>query len=169
MVRHTLKSLGPKVVATRMVRDYVQQLYAPAAQAAARLAASDYKAAKALAEWRSDVLAAWPGVAVLHVESQVEGDPQLGSVLHLRAEVALDGLSPADVDVQAVYGGIDAEDRLVDISSVSLSYAGPIDGTSRFEGDVSLDRTGTFGYTVRVLPKNDLLAEPAELGLVVTA
>ena len=46
MVRHTLKSLGPKVVATRMVRDYVQQLYAPAAQSAARLAAGDYKAAQ---------------------------------------------------------------------------------------------------------------------------
>ena len=31
MVRHTLKSLGPKVLATRMVRDYVRQLYTPAA------------------------------------------------------------------------------------------------------------------------------------------
>ena len=169
MVRHTLKSLGPKVVATRMVRDYVQQLYAPAAQSAARLSAGDYKAAKALAEWRQDVLNAWPGVTVLHVESQVDGDPQLGSALHLRAEVALNGLSPAEVDVQAVYGGIDAEDRLVDVSTVSLAYAGPTDGTSRFEGDVPLERTGTFGYTVRVLPKSDLLASPAELGLVVTA
>jgi starch phosphorylase len=169
MVRHTLKSLGPKVVATRMVRNYVQQLYAPAAQSAARLSASDYKAARALADWRRDVLNAWPGVTVLHVESQVDGDPQLGSALHLRAEVALNGLSPAEVDVQAVYGGIDAEDRLVDVNTVSLAYAGPIDGTSRFEGDVPLERTGTFGYTVRVLPKSDLLASPAELGLVVTA
>ena len=32
MVRHTLKSLGPKVLATRMVRDYVRTLYAPAAR-----------------------------------------------------------------------------------------------------------------------------------------
>ena len=31
MVRHTLKSLGPKVLAARMVRDYVRELYAPAA------------------------------------------------------------------------------------------------------------------------------------------
>ena len=29
MVRHTLKSLGPKVLATRMVRDYVRDLYTP--------------------------------------------------------------------------------------------------------------------------------------------
>ena len=32
MVRHTLKTLGPKVMATRMVRDYVSELYAPAAR-----------------------------------------------------------------------------------------------------------------------------------------
>ena len=31
MVRHTLKSLGPKVLATRMVRDYTRKLYTPAA------------------------------------------------------------------------------------------------------------------------------------------
>ena len=34
MVRHTLKSLGPKVLASRMVRDYVARLYAPAATTA---------------------------------------------------------------------------------------------------------------------------------------
>ena len=34
MLRYTLKSLGPKVVATRMVRDYIHKLYAPAAQSA---------------------------------------------------------------------------------------------------------------------------------------
>src|SRR3712207_9526958 len=32
MVRHTLRETGPRVLATRMVRDYVQQLYVPAAR-----------------------------------------------------------------------------------------------------------------------------------------
>ena len=31
MVRHTLKSLGPKVLSTRMVREYVERLYTPSA------------------------------------------------------------------------------------------------------------------------------------------
>ena len=44
MVRHTLKSLGPKVLATRMVRDYVRNLYAPAA-VNARALNSDYAGA----------------------------------------------------------------------------------------------------------------------------
>ncbi|HEY3714537.1 MAG TPA: alpha-glucan family phosphorylase [Jatrophihabitantaceae bacterium] len=169
MVRHTLKTLGPKVMATRMVRDYVNDLYAPAAASAERLAADKYRAAKLLAHWRADVLSAWPGVKVLHVESQVEGDPQLGGRLHLRAEVALNGLHDADVDVEAVYGSVDVEDRLTDLRTVSLVQVENGDSPSRFEGEVPLERTGSFGYTVRVLPKNDLLATPAELGVVATA
>jgi starch phosphorylase len=43
------------------------------------------------------------------------------------------------------------------------SYEG---GRHRFEGNVSLSRPGPFGYTVRIAPSHDLLASPAELGLV---
>ena len=62
MVRHTLKSLGPKVLATRMVRDYVQQLYTPAAVTAAPLN-DDYAGAAELAAWKKRVKAAGPASA----------------------------------------------------------------------------------------------------------
>jgi starch phosphorylase len=106
---------------------------------------------------------------VLHVDSQLDGDPQLGGRLSLRAEVALNGLAPDDVDVQAVFGGVDGEDRLTEIATVSLAAADDQDGGSRFEGEVPLERTGAFGYTVRVLPHHELLASPAELGVVASA
>jgi starch phosphorylase len=40
------------------------------------------------------------------------------------------------------------------------------DGTWVYEGQMLLDRTGPFGYSVRVLPNDHLLATPAELGLI---
>jgi starch phosphorylase len=169
MVRHTLKSLGPKVLASRMVSDYVNDLYAPAALSARRMSADGFAAARELARWRSRVLAAWPGVSVLYVDSQLSGDAQLGGVLTLRAEVTLNGLRLTDVDVQAVYGPVDTDDRLTDTDCVSLKHVELGDGTSWFEGTVPLERTGAFGYTVRVLPHNDALATPAELGVVATA
>ena len=43
------------------------------------------------------------------------------------------------------------------------------DGLPRFEGDVPLERSGAFGYTVRVLPHHDLLPGDADLALVTTA
>ena len=68
MVRHTLKSLGPRVLASRMVRDYVDQLYRPAAVAARGLN-GEHAGARAFAEWKHHVRAGWPDVHVEHVES----------------------------------------------------------------------------------------------------
>ena len=56
MVRHTLRETGPKVLATRMVRDYVQQLYVPAARSARAMAESGYGAARTEAGWRARLL-----------------------------------------------------------------------------------------------------------------
>jgi starch phosphorylase len=38
-----------------------------------------------------------------------------------------------------------------------------------FTATVPLERTGAFGYTVRVLPHSEHLATPAELGVVTSA
>jgi starch phosphorylase len=171
MVRHTLKSLGPKVVATRMVSEYVRRLYAPAAESSQRMLTDGFAAARSLSKWRASVVEAWPAVAVLHVEGQLPGgvDAQLGGTLSLRAEVALGGLSPEDVLVEVVYGSADADDSLTNVSTRPLRVVEKIDGVVRYEGEIPLERTGGFGYTVRVLPTSDLLASTAELGVVATA
>ena len=169
MVRHTLRSLGPQVLATRMVRDYVRDLYGPAAASSARLAADDFAGARQLAEWRARVLGAWSDVRVRHVESSGVGDtPELGATLSLRAEVALGSLCPDDVEVQAAYGRVDESDQLHNIRTVPMKYVDSGD-LYRFEGSVPLEHTGAFGYTVRVLPRHDLLVTPTDLGVVVHA
>jgi len=170
MVRHTLQSLGPQVLAGRMVRDYVRGLYAPAADAAARLGADSYAGARALASWRARVLAAWPGVRVQHVESSgVGATPELGATLSLRAEVELGGLAPTDVCVQAAYGRVDEQNGLHEVHTVAMTFVGNGEALHRYEGSVPLERTGSFGYTVRVLPDHPLLVTPAELGVVAVA
>jgi len=167
MVRHTLKSLGPKVLASRMVRDYVNQLYVPAALSE-RAVNSDYNGARELATWKHRVRAAWPSVKLEHVESHGVADtPEVGATLSVRAFVALGSLSPDDVDVQLVHGTIVHEDDLGNVELDSLSVGEVYDGGRyRYEGSVELNHTGPFGYTVRVLPKHPLLASSAELGVV---
>jgi glycogen phosphorylase len=167
MVRHTLKSLGPKVLATRMVRDYVEQLYTPAATSSRSLN-GDYAGAHELAAWKKRVRAGWRDVAIDHVESSgVTDAPELGETLEAKVFVSLGELSPADVDVQVVYGRIRHEDDLVDKTVTSLDLGETYEGgRHRFEGRLALATTGPFGYTVRVLPRNEHLASAAELGCV---
>ncbi|WP_156726195.1 alpha-glucan family phosphorylase [Streptomyces apocyni] len=172
MVRQTLTTLGPKLLAGRMVREYVEGLYAPAARAHRAL---DATAARELAAWKSRVRAAWPYVAVDHVEAAAAqadrpvgaGSEELGSTLALRVRVRLGELRPDDVEVQAVTGRVDPEDHLTDTSVTGLKpAAGPdLEGRWIYEGPLALDRTGPFGYTVRILPAHRLLASGAELGL----
>ncbi|GAC1611725.1 MAG: alpha-glucan family phosphorylase [Mycobacteriales bacterium] len=171
MVRHTLQSLGPKVLASRMVHDYVHELYAPAALSSRALASDSFAAARQLAHWRADVAQRWDRVRVVHVEAGGAGDvPQVGAPLEIRALVDLAGLEPADVTVQAAYGRVDESDQLQTPTHVSLA-AGEQgeDGLARYVGQVPLERAGSFGYTVRVLPHSDLLPSDADLGLVATA
>lgn len=169
MVRRTLATLGPKVLAGRMVREYVDRLYAPAAEAQRAL---NPDAARELAGWKARVRDAWPGVAVDHVEAVADtalnGTAELGSTVSLRVSVTLGALDPADVEVQAVAGRVDPSDRLSRTSTFPLKpTAGPgTDGRRIYEGPLTLDRAGPFGYTVRILPAHRLLASGAELGLV---
>ncbi|MEV5201914.1 alpha-glucan family phosphorylase [Streptomyces sp. NPDC053720] len=169
MVRRTLGTLGPKVLAARMVGEYVERLYAPAARAGRVL---DPGTARRLADWKARVRAAWPRVAVDHVEAvaptAADGSAELGSALLLRARVALGVLEPDDVEVQAVAGRVDAADGISDAQVFPLKPAGgqDLEGRWLYEGPLALDRTGPYGYTVRVLPAHPLLATGAELGLV---
>ena len=64
-VKQNLASLGPAVVASRMVRDYVTDLYEPTALSAVALRAEGHARARDLAAWKERVLASWAEVSVV--------------------------------------------------------------------------------------------------------
>lgn len=171
MVRHTLTTLGPKVQATRMVADYVAHLYVPAATAGAALAADDLAAARELAAWRARVRQAWPDVTIDHVESTGIGESrEVGDHLQVHAWVSLGGLEPDDVEVQLLHGPVGADGELVDVTVRPLALDGTYEADRRrYTAEVPLTATGSFGYTVRVVPRHDAVVSVAETGLVTTA
>ena len=180
-IRHTLATLSPELSADRMVRQYVERLYRPAAHYERLMSKNNYRAARELAAWKGRVVSRWPAVAVTYVESGgVSTVPQVGDELHLRAHVQLNGLLPGDVTVEVVYGRSLVGDELRDTQSHQLvasptpesaELIEPAIGESLtvFTGTLVLDRAGAFGYTVRVVPCNELLISPAEMGLVAIA
>jgi len=175
MVRHTLKSLGPKVLSTRMVKEYVERLYVPAADAARAITApggsGSFDGARDLAAFKARVRAGWEHVRIDHVDSAgVSESPEVGGVLDLEVFVSLGHLAPSDVAVQLVHGRVRGEDALLDPATVDLTLVETYEGgRHRFATQLPLDRPGPFGYTVRVLPQHPALANAAELGLVAMA
>ena len=177
MVRHTLQTLGPKVLASRMVRDYVEGYYLPAAQSLRRTVTVDaegqvsFDPARELADYRRRAFEAWPHIHITDVDSTGLPDtPVLGSKLTLTATVDLAGLRSEEVTVQAVVGRVDTGDALLEPSFVDMPYTGTAaDGEHVFATTTPLPVAGSVGYTVRVLPHHPMLASGAELGLVTLA
>jgi starch phosphorylase len=176
MVRHTLQTLGPKVLASRMVRDYVEHYYLPAAESLRRTVTAtdeggEFAAARALAAYHRRAEEAWPKINITDVDSTGLPDtPLLGSKLTLTATVQLAGLGPDEVTVEAVLGRVDAGDVLLDPVTVEMSYTGSAEGGSQvFSTTTPLPLAGALGYTVRVLPRHPMLTDSNELGLVTLA
>jgi starch phosphorylase len=164
-VQHALISLGPKVSASRMVRDYVEQLYEPTAAGTDELAAGGHARAKALAAWKARVAAGWKGVSVVSVEGD-EDVAELGAARTVRALVSLGVLQPDDVEVQLLHGPVGASDELqgAAVATMRFTAVGDAPATYGFEGSFVCERAGRYGFAVRVVPGNPDLVTFAELG-----
>jgi starch phosphorylase len=165
MIQENWATLGPRVTAARMVRDYATTLYEPAAASSRALTAGNDALAAVLAQWRADVRRAWPTVQVMSVDvDTAAGDT--GTSRPVTVHVDLDGLSPTDVRVEVLHGivGTDGEFRGRP-TSLGLEPA----GAGAYTGEIELAAPGSYGVTARVVPVHEALASPYDLGLATWA
>nr|MBA2626138.1 alpha-glucan family phosphorylase [Acidimicrobiia bacterium] len=168
-VKRSLVELGPKVSASRMVREYVEQLYEPTATRADGLAEHGFARAQGLADWKVRVTEAWPEVRVVDVLDEAP-EVDLGGTRTVAAEVALGPLAATDVVVQLVHGPVGPSDELQVEGVVTMVLEdGGDGGFACYRGTFTCDRPGRYGYGVRVAPSSADLVSPLELGLVTWA
>ena len=164
-MRHNWVTLGPKVTASRMVRDYVTELYEPAAAGAQVMNADNAAGARELAAWKHLVRGAWPAVRITSLDTDTSPG-RAGQVRTVGATVDLAGLRPSDVTVQVLHGPIDSHGDL-DGTAGRLELA--VGDGGAWSGQYAVGQSGAYGLTVRVMPRHDLLANPFEMGCVVWA
>jgi starch phosphorylase len=158
-MRACVSTLGPSISASRMVREYVDDWYLPAARRSRRLAQDDFAAARALVNWRARIASSWRDVHILgitHEEQAYVGDPQ-----RVWADVALGNLTADEVEVQLWHGRVEADDHLHDPQRTVMqleSASGPTHG-ARFVASLSSLEQGSFGFTVRVVPSHPQLRD----------
>jgi starch phosphorylase len=169
-VKHGLRTLGPQVEASRMVKDYVRQMYEPAAARGDLMGADGWARARVLAAWKTKVQEAWPDVRITpgHAEAAVV---EVGDEVPVSAVVELGALAPSDVAVQLLHGTVGPNDELVEPASITLTLdeGADADGAHCFVGTFKSRTTGRHGYALRVVPAHPDLATPAELGCIAWA
>jgi len=167
LMRESIRSITPVFNTHRMVREYTERLYEPAAKAHMILAADKGLKAKGLSEWKDSIRAAWPGVRVDNVRVERPGlNVQVGDTVSVRATVRLGKLAPDNVTVQAYYG--EEVNNLIltpQASDMTLSSMST-DGVCEYSGAISAAESGSYGLSVRVIPTHVNLTQPHELRLI---
>src|SRR5699024_5618943 len=143
-VRSSLVTVAPQITAARMVRDYVTDLYLPAARAAAAFAADPALAGQFTA-WKAEVQDAWPAVSVrdVRLEGASGAAVSTGAELTLVADVELGRLRDTDVLIEAVLGGIGPEDEIIEPQLIPLQR----EEDGRFAARLALAVPGEVGCT----------------------
>ncbi len=167
-MKSSIGGLGHFVTADRMVRDYIADLYEPAARQGAAMAEQGFGRARALAAWKARVRAAWTEVAVLEVDGDT-GPAGVGEQRTVSARVALGSLGPEDVSVEVLHGRVGPNDELQDPVPVRMTPSGQDGAVWTFVGSFATDDPGLHGYAVRVTPAHPDLSGEMDLGLVTWA
>lgn len=168
-VKESLRTLAPFVSAHRMVRDYVEDLYLPAAARSVELASDGFRGARDLAAFRARLDACWHLVHVDDVDVD-DAVADLGGTRTVTAVVALGELGPDEVEVQLVVGRVGQAGQIEDSVTMAMSDDGAVGDTHRrFVADAPLVSAGRMGVTVRAVPSCPLVEVPLELGHVAWA
>ena len=169
LMRESIRSVTPVFNTQRMVKEYTEQLYIPAAQAYGNFSRDGCGAATHLSQWKAKMRKDWPQVQISDVQV-VNKDRQsilVGESLQISARVHLGAVDPEHVRVEAYHGEVDNGD-IRNPNATVLNQSSKADGNGNYiyQGSVPATESGTYGFSVRVLPTHPCLMQAHELRLI---
>jgi len=153
-MRESLARLTPRFSANRMVREYVEHCYLPAAQELRRRSAEGAALARDLARWRHNLDTHWQQLRFLSVRMDTHGTTH-----HFVVEIQLGAVLPSEIHVElyadAHPGGAGERHRM------SGSGAGPLGERAIYRLSLPAHRP-VADYTPRIIPFHAAAAVPLE-------
>jgi glycogen phosphorylase len=169
-MKSSIEQIAPVYNTHRMVKQYTEQMYLPAAERARDLTQNNMVPARDLAHWKAEIRARWPQVRVVRVEADVPSEVQVGAQVEVRAEVHLGPVRPDEVAVELYHGAVDANQQIVNGTPIPMiCLERSEDETYTFTGSIPCSSSGLRGYALRVLPKHEDLSNAYEPGLILWA
>jgi starch phosphorylase len=133
----------------RMVKEYNERLYEPAAAKHRELLAGDCAEAVEISRWKTRIRHDWPQVRIsdVHLASEDRLSVTVGEKLSVTARVHLGDIDPKFVRVQAYFGEA-ANSTIGKASIIDLDDSKKADkGDYLYTGAISATESGAYGLT----------------------
>lgn len=162
-MKNSIKSIAGNFSTARMLKDYTNNYYLPALRNYHVLTNNNAERASELKFWKDKIIAEWQNVKVVEAGIKKNGEAYVGKPIYVTTSVFLGNLTPSDVVVQAYYGSVDPNDQLVNTHAVELKLQKSENNLHYYEGSYICPDTGQQGFTIRILPHNELMVNNADL------
>ncbi len=160
LIRNSMMTLAPQFSSNRMVRDYVEQFYFPAASDYKKRQAKHGQLARQLQNWYHALTLHWHQIHFGNIEIQ-----KTDNGWFFQIQVYLGEILPDQVSVELYAEGIDDEKPQVVESDCKEKMTGAIHGYT-YVANIETTRPAT-DFTARIIPQHTEAQIPAEASMIV--
>jgi starch phosphorylase len=152
----------------RMVREYADKFYLPAARRWNRFTQTEFKITREVAGWRHKLNERWSELRIEHIDARIPDEATVGNQLPVSAQIRLGSIRPEEVSVELYYGPLDSHGAIASGSSSPLRCEGKngSEETYRYSGAIPCEYSGQYGYALRIVPHHPEMAARYNVGLV---
>ena len=174
IMKNSIITTGGRFSTQRMLVDYIQQLYMPLAQNHKQYYTSLEKVTE-LESWKQQIYRNWPNVKVYNIEQPSKDENvtvDAGNTMKVKCKVKIPGLMPEDIKVQVYFGRVNEKGIMEKISVTPMERVKPDSQYETdidefiYEADLEFKTGGEYGYTFRVMPKNNMILDSENLDLI---
>ena len=168
LMKNSIITTGGKYSTSRMLVDYTNNYYMPLCKLTKKYY-SDIDNVATFNSWKKDLYTNWKDVKIVQTEEDLDNITiDAGNKIEVACEVTLPNIDVDNVTVQVYYGKILENGIVEDINIIpmELTEENPEERKYYYTAKLELTSGGNYGYTFRVMPKNEMILEPANLDLI---
>ena len=168
IMKNCIISNAGKFSTARMLQDYVSKMYIPLCNLSNKYY-NDLEKVSQYNEWKNIISKQWNNIKIMQSKSNYNDiTVDAGNKITVGCEITLpnDLIKIENIDVQVYYGKITEEGVVDDIQITSMKLEDTEKDKYIFSAKIELKNGGDYGYTFRVIPKNEMILDPMNLDLV---
>lgn len=167
-MKNSIMSTGGKYSTSRMVVDYVDKLYMPLCELSNKYF-NNLEEVTSYSAWKNELKNNWNDIKINQMSNLENITIDAGNNIDVSCSVELPNIDKDSVEVQVYYGKILDNGVVKSMQIIPMKFKEAVenkDNTYLYNAKIELTTGGNYGYTFRVMPKNKMLLDPANLDLV---
>ena len=166
-MKQSIITTGGKYSTARMLVDYTEKLYMPLIDLYNNYY-SELEKAVEYSSWKKHVISNFSNILIEQTDNPENIKIDAGENIEVTCKVTLPNIQKEDVDVEVYCGKISDEGQVEDTTVIPMKLVSEEPEYKRYTytAKITIRSGGNYGYTFRVMPKNEMLLDSENLNLV---